>query len=274
MKKKVVKISLPQLVFFSPNISVCMVDLLNRAKPETLNTSSSSAEKTVLKLMSKRFELALQQKKVVVEGVHMVWSTGFRALHGQMLYGYAKERENAYGTMRWIFAGWFTKNELKEKGLRIPGEVQFFENGKTPRYKFDIEMSLTASFHLIERKSRLPSPYCVMEEGSFKLALLKALESMRFALNNGQIKATPIFNERLGGQLVVPLCMSGNYESGSKADAAIVLALAFDDYGAPYYFCSTILSKDMTFYDARLVASIPDKSWIRTGVIAAERRCA
>jgi len=274
MLSKNVKIGLPQLVFFTPSIRTCMAALINKAAPEMLRTSSSSAEKTVLKLMSKRFDLALLQKKVVVDGTNMVWSTGFRTIHGQMLYGHARERESAHGTMRWVFEGWYSEHELKKNGLSAPAEVLFFTSGKLPKYNVDVEMSLSASFHLVERKSRLPWPYCAMEKSSFKLALLKALESMRIALNNGLISATPIFNEQRGGQLVVPLCMNGNYVPGSEADASVVLAQAYNDAGSPYYYCSTILSKDMTFYDARLVAAVSSHSWIRTGKLEQERGCA
>lgn len=272
MQSKIFTIGLLQLVYFYPSIPVCVADLLSMVSPKSLKTPSSSAEKTALKLMSMRFGLALNQKKVVVDGSYMAWYSGFRTRYGEKIYGCALERNQAYGTQRWTFIGWLTERDLKERRLRIPGEVQFFKDGKAPKYRVDIGLNLAASFHLVERRTRLSGFYGSMDGKTFKQVLLKALEAMRFALNNGKITASPIFNENLGGQLVVPLCMSGCYTPGSKADAAVVLALAMDDGGSPYYYCSTILTRDMTFYDARLVSTIPEESWIRTGVL--ERRCA
>ena len=214
----------------------------------------------------KRFEVALQQRKVLQTVLHsedrvLTWPA---TAEGNPVYGVAVEKHRPYGVQRFRFLGWKSRRSVESLGLRIPQPLTFFN--KTPRYDSNKPLNVSPH-HCLSRKRRLPSEFQTMDDITLRSLIQNALLDLRCYLNNNRNAETiPLYSDYGAQQFLAPLCLYG-YKNGATVQAAVIIR---EGNSLDYQYVATIITLGKAFKDASLYrdSKALQKSWLNNGHIS------
>lgn len=150
-------------------------------------------------------------------------------------------------------------NTIKNFGGKIPQVAKYFTNIDQVIFNPDLDMNMNWKHIFIQRVDRIPSE---IKEG--KIPIKEIVQ--KFKGNEENIKKLAKRNYKMvvpqyynnGIQFLMPIYLGTEFIG--RPDFALVLSL--DDTGAqPYYVGTTILTVEMAYQNARLLAK-PDNPWL------------
>lgn len=199
---------------------------------------------------------------VTADGNCAAFNTGLLTPHGEEVFAFFRlnEHENAE---RWYFVAWITESsrELLKHFDEVPQMAEYVTTSSDLVYDWRRELKIAYDHILGDNLDRFPS-----ELSTQPLRARQALDSavnltLRRLRRNYKI-AIPQWYPKLGdagAQFLMPLDLTG--------DGAADLALVVSAVGDRAYRGHTVLTLDMAYTNARLVAR-PDSDWLAPTPIA------
>ena len=193
---------------------------------------------------------------VTADGEHAAFNTGLLTPHAEEIFG-SFQRNQHEGAQRWYFAGWVTEsNRVILRNFDDPPHMaEYVTSASELVYDWRRELKLAYDHILDDNLERFP-----VEMIEQPLRARQALDSainltLRRVRRNHKL-AIPQWYPRLreaGAQFLMPLDLTGN----GAADLALVVSAV----GDRAYRGHTVLTLDMAYTNARLVAR-PDSDWL------------
>jgi len=193
---------------------------------------------------------------VTADGTHAAFNTGLLTSHAEEIFAFFRinDHENA---QKWFFLAWLTESsrDLLKHFDDAPLMAEYVKTSSDLVYDWRRELKIAYDHILGDNIERFPG-----DLGSQPLRARQALDAavnltLRRLRRNHKI-AIPQWYPKLGeagAQFLMPLDLTGD----GTADLALVVSAV----GERAYRAHTILTLDMAYTNARLVAR-PDSDWL------------
>ncbi|MCY1718231.1 DUF3825 domain-containing protein [Microbacterium sp. SL62] len=201
--------------------------------------------------------LVMEDKIAVTDdGAFAAFNTGLLSPHAEEIFGFFS-RNNHENAQRWVFASWVTESsrDLLRNFDTPPQMAEYVTSASDLVYDWRRELKLAYDHILGDNIDRFP--------GDIAEQPLRARQALDSAVNltlrrvrRNHKMVIPQWYPKLGeggAQFLMPLDLTGD----GKADLALVVSAV----GDRAYRGHTVLTLDMAYTNARLVAR-PDSDWL------------
>lgn len=224
---------------------------------EYRNTNSANSHPILRSYVFNTFERVESQGKIFTsvnagQNPLSCFNTGLATSRQEPIYGLFQSNSNAQRSEpSWVFRGFVKESDhalthFAEK----PGLANYFTDPGELLYDSRVELTINIDHIIGDNIERFPKE---LQDNDYvrRGAFQSALEFAKRRVERNYKAAVPSFY-RGRIQLLLPLCML----DPEKADLALVVARENEVYRA-----STVLTLDMAFNNARLIAR-PDREWL------------
>lgn len=199
---------------------------------------------------------------VTADGEHAAYNTGLLSPHAEEIFAFFHRNQHE-GAQRWFFAGWITESnrDLLKHFDEPPQMAEYVTSASELVYDWRRELKLAYDHILGDNIDRFP-----IEMAEQPLRARQALDAainltLRRVRRNHKLVIPqwyPKYGDT-GAQFLMPLDLTGD----GSADLALVVSAV----GDRAYRGHTVLTLDMAYTNARLVAR-PDSDWLAPSAAA------
>ena len=237
------------------NFDDAIQQLANFAEEEDWNYISTESEKNnpiLYNYILYTFKRLYEEDKISIENDHACFDTGLMTKSQEPIYAFF-EKNNMPEQQDWHFKQWTRKGDhIMSHFTILPEMAHYFESPEDLVYDTRLELRENIEHIIEENKERFPENFKSMSnyqlQTHFKGALDNAIKKVK---RNYKTAIPQYYKGKL--QLLFPICLS----DPKKAD----VALTIEKYDG-FYRAATILTLDMAYNNARLIAK-PDKDWLQ-----------
>lgn len=207
--------------------------------------------------------LVMEDKIAATEdGAFAAFNTGLLSPHAEEVFGFFS-RNNHENAQRWVFMGWVTESsrDLLRHFDEPPQMAEYVTSASELVYDWRRELKLAYDHILGDNIERFPAEM-VQQPLRARQALDSAVNLTLRRVRRNHKLVIPQWYPKLGeagAQFLMPLDLTG--------DGTADLALVVSTVGDRAYRGHTVLTLDMAYTNARLVAR-PDSDWLAPSAAA------
>ena len=190
---------------------------------------------------------------VTTDGKYATFNTGLLTPHAEEIFGFLRQNKRSEA-QRWFFVNWVPESsrDIMVNFDSPPQMAEYVTSTSDLVYDWRRELKVAYEHILVDNVDRFPE-----ELASQPLRAKQALDAainltLRRVRRNHKL-VIPQWYPKEGPQFLMPLDLSGN--------GAADLALVVSPVGDHAYRAHTVLTLDMAYTNARLVAR-PDSDWL------------
>lgn len=201
--------------------------------------------------------LVMEDKIAVTsDGEHAAFNTGLLTPHAEEIFGFFHRNQHEEA-QRWFFAGWVTESnrDILRNFAEPPQMAEYVTSASELVYDWRRELKLAYDHILGDNIDRFPAEM-IEQPLRARQALDSAINMTLRRVRRNHKLAIPQWYPKLreaGAQFLMPLDLTGS----GAADLALVVSAV----GDRAYRGHTVLTLDMAYTNARLVAR-PDSDWL------------
>ena len=240
---------------FMGNFDENIQELANFAEDEDwsyISTNSSKNNPILNNYILYTYKRLAEEDKISINGDFACFDTGLMTSSQEPIYAIFTKNSIA-NKQKWYFKQWARKGEnIMNHFSSLPEMAHYFNNPDDLVYDTRLELRENIEHIIEENKERFPEQFKIMDtyllQTTFKGALDNAIKRVK---RNYKTAIPQYYNGKM--QLLFPICLS----NPSTAD----IALTIEKHDG-FYRAATILTLDMAYNNARLIAR-PDKDWLQ-----------
>lgn len=193
---------------------------------------------------------------VTADGEYAAFNTGLLTPHAEEIFGFFQRNQHE-GSQRWFFVGWVAESNrnILRNFDEPPRMAEYVTSASELVYDWRRELKLAYDHILGDNIDRFPAEM-IEQPLRARQALDSAINLTLRRVRRNHKLVVPQWYPKLGeagAQFLMPLDLTG--------DGAADLALVVSAVGERAYRGHTVLTLDMAYTNARLVAR-PDSDWL------------
>ena len=236
--------------------------LAELAEDEDWGVSDTGRTRPILSSYIKyTYQRLVIEDKIMVsrDGAYAIFNTGLLNSYAEEIFGlFSANRSESENARRWFFNKWAvgSDRDILRHFDELPDMAEYVNSAADLVYDWRRDLKLSYDHIISDNKERFPaecstSPFKARQalETAVSLAILRARRNYKTVVPNWYPA-----RDDTSIQFLMPLDLTGD----GKAD----LALVVQSIGDKYYRGNTVLTLDMAYSNARLVAR-PDSEWLK-----------
>lgn len=242
------------------NFNTSLANLSNIAMPENWNYKNTPFTGHDYPILSNYLQhtfarVSVENKIVETEsGSHSCFNTGLCTPNHEDIFALFEKNKKPGSRQKWFFIKFEKRSawDLSKFG-KLPEAAHYFHEPQELIFDTRLELRINYDHIIQDNQDRFPT---AIKNGGSHIQRVTLEGSVHDAISrtrrNYKTAIPQFYNEKL--QLLLPLCL----QTKSQAD----LALVVQKQASNFYMASTILTLDMAYNNARLIAK-PDEEWLK-----------